>query len=235
MNYKLNFELVFSDAYLGRLLDGIGTTIFLFFLCLVCAVAIGMILAALRSVPYRPLRFLVAAFVEFQRNVPLLVHLLVWYFGIASVLPAAINDFANRHGAEFVFAAITLSLYAGAFISEELRGGLRAIPKTQYESARSIGLSFSQTLFLVIIPQAVRHALPPVVSQSLSLYKNTSVAAAIGVAELMYRSREITTETFRVFEVFSIATAVYFVGSILIVTTGYALTRWLRIPAGADR
>lgn len=235
MNYELNYELVFSDYYFGRLLGGIQTMLFLFFLSLACALVIAVLLAALRSVKSTPVHYIAGAFVEYQRNVPLLVHLLVWYFGIASVLPPAINDFANSHGAEFVYAAITLSLYGGAFMSEELRSGLRAISKTQYESSRSIGLSFFQTLRLVIIPQAIRHALPPVIGQSLSLYKNTSVAAAIGVAELMYRSREISTETFRVFEAFSIATVIYFTGSILIVAAGYFLNARLQIPGGLER
>ena len=235
MNYELNYELVFGEYYFDRLLGGVQTMLVLFFLSLACALLIAVILAGLRSVKAAPIRYLAGAFVEYQRNVPLLVHLLVWYFGIASVLPRAVNDFANSHGAEFVYAAITLSLYGGAFMSEELRSGLRAIPKTQYESARSIGLSFFLTLRLVIIPQAIRHALPPVVGQSLSLFKNTSVAAAIGVAELMYRSREITTETFRVFEAFSIATVVYFTGSMLIIATGYLLNARLQIPGAFDR
>ena len=230
MNYQLDYSVIFDEFYFRRLMGGIEMTIVLFFLCLISAIILAVILVMLRSSNFKPVQHAVAAFVEFQRNVPLLVHLLLWYFGFASILPESIGFWINRHGAEFIFAYIALSLYGGAFISEELRSGLRAVPKTQYESARAIGLSFVQTMRLVIVPQAVRYALPPVVGQSLSLYKNTSVAAAIGVAELMYRSREITTETFRVFEAFSIATLVYVTGSILIIGTGYAVTARLRIP-----
>lgn len=235
MNYEFDYSIILDDYYFGRLIGGIETTIVLFGICITGAFLLALAIVAMRSSPYRIVSIPTQWFVEFQRNVPLLVHLLLWYFGIASLLPAVIVDFANRNNAEFVFGAITLTLYGAAFMSEDLRSGLRAIPKTQFESARSIGLSFLQTMRLVILPQAFRHALPPIISQSLSLFKNTSVAAAIGVGELMYRAREITTETFRVFEAFSVATAVYFTGSILIVSLGYLLTRWLRIPGQASQ
>jgi polar amino acid transport system permease protein len=235
MKYQLNYSLIFSEDYLGRLVNGAETTIVLFFLSLAASFVIGLFLAAIRSAEFRPGQIAVAAFVEYQRNVPLLVHLLVWYFGVASVMPRGISNFANRHGAEFIYALITLSLYGAAFISEDLRSGFRAIPKTQYESAKSLGLSFIQMMRLVILPQAVRNALPPIMNQALSLYKNTSIAAVIGVAELMYRSREIATETFRVFEIFSIVTVVYAVGSLILIVAGYGVDRWLYIPGKAGR
>lgn len=145
----------------------------------------------------------------------------------------AYRSISTGTGGEFIYAAVALGLYYAAFISEDLRSGLRSIPKGQYESALAIGLSPAKILLLVILPQALRHALPPTVNQALSLFKNTSIAAALGVAELMYRSREIATETFRVFEAFSIATLVDLTGSLIIVGTGLALERWLRIPTGA--
>jgi polar amino acid transport system permease protein len=235
MHYQLNYGLILGDTYLERLVGGFETTVLLFFLSMAVSVLIGLVLAGLRSSSVRGAEPLVAGFVEYQRNVPLLVHLLVWYFGIAAVLPQDVTDFANRHGAEFFYAATALSLYGGAFISEDLRSGFRAIPKTQYESAQSIGLSFFLTLRLVILPQAIRYALPPVINQALSLYKNTSIAAVIGVAEMMYRSREIATETFRVFEIFSIATVVYFAGSLIVIATGQLLERSLLIPGMPSR
>ncbi|TPJ57634.1 amino acid ABC transporter permease [Mesorhizobium sp. B2-6-1] len=235
MNYEFDYSIILDEYYFRRLIGGIETTIMLFGISITGGLLLALGIVALRSSPCQFVSIPTKWFVEFQRNVPLLVHLLLWYFGIASLLPAVIIDFANRNSAEFVFGAITLTLYGAAFMSEDLRSGLRAIPQTQFESARSIGLSFLQTMRLVILPQAFRHALPPIISQSLSLFKNTSVAAAIGVGELMYRAREITTETFRVFEAFSVATAVYFTGSILIVSLGYVLTRWLRIPGQASQ
>lgn len=231
--YALNYNLIFGETYFDKLIGGIETTLLLFALCLSFALMLAVIITGLRTLPIRPLQAFLVCFVEYQRNVPVLVHLLVWYFGVAAVLPTAVAFYLNRHGAEFVYAVIALSLYGAAFISEDLRSGLRAVPAGQYDGARSIGLNSFQMLRLVIIPQALRNALPPVINQSLSLFKNTSVAAAIGVAELMYRSREITTETFRVFEAFSVATLIYFVGSLLIIAAGALVTERLRVPMGA--
>lgn len=228
MGYELSYELVLGGAYGRALLQGIRTTLILFALAWCGGVVIGLFLAGLRTLPNRGIRLAVQAVVEYQRNVPLLVHLLVWYFGIAAILPPLLAGLLNRSGAEFVCAAIALSLYSGAYMSEDFRAGLRAIPAGQDEAARSLGLRTLQVLRLVILPQALRLSLPPLVSQTLSLYKNTSVAAAIGVADLMYRAREIQTETFRVFETFSIATLVYVVGSATIILGGQALERRFR-------
>jgi polar amino acid transport system permease protein len=231
--YALNYNLIFGETYFDKLIGGVETTLLLFALCLSCALILAVIIAGLRTMRFQPLQIFLVCFVEYQRNVPVLVHLLVWYFGVAAMLPTGIAFYLNRHGAEFIYAAIALSLYGAAFISEDLRSGLRAVPDGQYDGARSIGLNAFQVLRLVIIPQAVRNALPPMINQSLSLFKNTSVAAAIGVAELMYRSREIQTETFRVFEAFSVATLIYFVGSLLIIAAGSVITRRLQVPSGA--
>lgn len=234
MGYDLSYEMVLGGSYGRALLYGIRTTLILFAVAWCGGVLIGLLFAGLRTLPNRGVRLLVQAIVEYQRNVPLLVHLLVWYFGIAAILPPLLAGLLNRSGAEFACAVIALSLYSGAYISEDFRAGLRAIPAGQYEAARSLGLRALQVLRLVILPQAVRLSLPPLVSQTLSLYKNTSVAAAIGVAELMYRAREIQTETFRVFETFSIATLVYVIGSATIILVGQALeTRFRAAPRTA--
>lgn len=228
MGYDLSYEMVLQGAYGRALLQGIRTTLILFALAWCGAVLVGLLLAGLRTLPNRAVRIAVQALVEYQRNVPLLVHLLVWYFGIAAILPPVLAGLLNRSGAEFVCALIALSLYSGAYMSEDFRAGLRAIPAGQAEAARSLGLRTLPILRLVVLPQAARHALPPLVSQTLALYKNTSVAAAIGVADLMYCAREIQTETFRVFETFSIATLVYVVGSASIILAGQALERRFR-------
>ncbi|TPQ50149.1 ABC transporter permease [Prosthecomicrobium hirschii] len=231
--YELSYDLIFGNTYGTKLLAGIRVTLFLFGLCFTAAFLLAVAIATLQAVQSRILSGLLYVFVEYQRNVPLLVHLLVWYFGIANLLPPKAALMLNRYNAEFIWAALALTLYYAAFLSEDLRSGMRAIPRGQFESAWSLGLNWWKTIRLVILPQIVRVALPPTVNQALSLFKNTSVAAALGVAELMYRTREIATDTFRVFEAFSVATAIYATGSLAIVWTGLYLERRLRIPTGA--
>jgi polar amino acid transport system permease protein len=231
--YDLSYDLIFGATYGTKLLAGIRTTLLLFVLCFTLAFLLGIVIAALRQIENRVLGAVLAAFVEYQRNVPLLVHLLVWYFGIASLLPPKMALTMNRYNAEFIWAALALALYYAAFISEDLRSGMRAVPRGQFDSAYALGLDWWKTIRLVILPQILRIALPPTVNQALSLFKNTSIAAALGVADLMYRTREIATDTFRVFEAFSVATLVYVAGSLAIVATGLYLERRLRIPTGA--
>lgn len=232
--YDLSYDLIFGATYGAKLLAGIRITLLLFVLCFTAAFLLAVVIAALQAIENRVLRLLLGAFVEYQRNVPLLVHLLVWYFGMANLLPPKMALALNRYNAEFIWAALALSLYYAAFLSEDLRSGMRAVPRGQFESAWSLGLNWWKTIRLVILPQIVRLALPPTINQALSLFKNTSVAAALGVADLMYRTREIATDTFRVFEAFSVATALYVTGSLAIVATGLYLERRLRIPTGAS-
>ena len=175
-------------------------TLYLFVCSWVLGMLLGVFLTLVRALELPPLTWLVAAYVEYHRNVPALIQLFIWYFGIASLLPNGINDYVNDHGAEIVFAIIAFSCNKAAFISEELRSGLRAIPATQMEAARSMGLGYVGAMRWVILPQAWRLALPALMGQTLFLFKLTSIAAAIGTAELTYEARHIENITFRIFE-----------------------------------
>lgn len=216
MDYALHFGTILSGEYLQLILSGAKVTLELFGMAWILGLALALTLAVLRSIEFKPTQYLVAAFVEYHRNVPLLIQLFVWYFGFASVLPDSLNDFLNDHGAEMGFAVIALALNKAAYMSEDFRSGLRAIPVTQFEAARSIGLSYLGSMRHVILPQAWRLALPALLGQTLFLFKATSLAAAIGVADLSYQSKYIESQSFLVFEVFTVVTLLYMVGSYLI-------------------
>lgn len=220
MGYDLDFSLLLTEPYRGFLLAGIRNTLLLFVAAWIVALVLATILTVVRVSGFKPGAWLVAAFVAYHRNVPLLVQILVWYMGAASFLPRSINMFLNRHNPEFMFAFVALSLYAAAYMSEDMRSGMRAIPRTQMEAARSMGFSFTQSMRFVILPQTWRIALPPLINQALLLFKGTSLAAAIGVAELTYQARQIETQTFRVFEAFAAVTVLYLVGSFALMFLG---------------
>jgi polar amino acid transport system permease protein len=171
----------------------------------------------------------VAAYVEWHQNVPLLVQIFFWYFGVPALLPRGLQAWVNHHDSEFVFSSIAVGLCLAAYISEDLRGGIRSIPHAQVEASRALGLSYLQAFRLVILPQAARIALPMLVSHTVLLFKNTSLAMAVGAAELTYVTREIESNTFRTVEVYLFATAVYLGVSLLIMTAGGALERRYRI------
>ncbi len=225
----LDYGAVLAGKYSQFLLEGALTTLELTAVAWVGAVPLAMVVTGLRPSPSRLARTITVAYVEYHRSVPLLVQLFVWYFAVSELLPASLNRLVNEWNSEFLFAAIALLLYSAAYMSEDLRSGLRGIPPGQYEASRALGLGRIRTMQLVILPQAWRAALPPLVNQALILFKGTSLASVIGVAELTYQARQIESQTFRPFEAFSIVTLIYFVGTFTIISTGGWLTRRLRI------
>jgi polar amino acid transport system permease protein len=229
MGYELDYGVVLSGKYLAFFLDGVRNTLVLFALSWCAAVPLAVLLALLRATGGKAMERLVAAYVAYHRNVPALVQLFVWYFGIASLLPRGINDFINRNNGEMFFAVIALSLYAAAYMSEDLRAARNAIPKTQIEAGRSMGFSAMQTMRWVVLPQMWRIALPPIIGQTLLLFKGTSLAAIIGVGELSYQARQIESQSFRVFEAFSVVTLVYLIGSFALMFLGAWLGKRYRL------
>jgi polar amino acid transport system permease protein len=183
-------------------------------LTLAAPLAVGVV--ALRLAPWRALRAAAAAYVAVVRGVPLLAHLMFWYFGAPELLPAALRARWLEGDAEFTSATVALGLYGAAYLAEDLRAGIRAVPRAQYEAARALGLGWGQALGLVVLPQAWRAALPALASQTLNLWKDGSVATVIGLGELMYQAARVESATFRSAEAFSVVTAAYLAVSLVL-------------------
>ena len=213
--------LLSNPDNVSLLLHGQRVTGQLFAISWVLALVVAALLTAARAAPSRWLQRGVALFVEYHRNVPGLVQIFVWYFGVPQLLPKLAQRWINRHDGEFFLSCIALTLYAAAYMSEDLRSGLRSLPKGQAEAARSLGMNYRQSLMYILLPQALRAALPPLVNQTLALFKASSLAMTVGVAELMHATRQIENETYRTFEAFLIASA------------GYLAISWLIMGAGA--
>jgi polar amino acid transport system permease protein len=182
----------------------------------VLAFLLGLIIAIMRMSEVKPIRLLATAYLEFFRNTPLLVQIFFWYFGSYKILPTAINDWLNSTNFEFAAAVIALTIYTSAFIAEDIRSGILSIPKEQMEASRSAGFSFLRSMQYIILPQAVRITIPPLVNQFLNLAKNSSLAMTIGVMELTYQARQVESYSFKGFEAFTAATLVYLVISVTI-------------------
>jgi polar amino acid transport system permease protein len=171
---------------------------------------IGLFIASCGASASAPLRLFARGYVGLVQGIPLLVWLFLFYFGLSIMgysLPA------------WVAATLGFSVYAGAFLGEIWRGALLSIPKTQWEAGRSIGLTFLEQLRHVIIPQAVRIAIPPTVGFTVQLIKNTSLAAVIGFVELTREGQLTTAATFQPFAVYLIVAVLYF-------SMCYTLTRY---------
>jgi len=217
LNYQFDWAIVTSGKYFGWLLSGLTVTIKLSAVSIVLSFFLGIVIAMMRISRLTPVRWFAHGYLEFFRNTPLLVQIFFWYFGSYKVLPEVVNTWLNARGFEFAAAVIALTIYTSAFIAEDIRSGVRAIPKEQMEAARSSGFSYVRSMIYIILPQAVRLTIPPLINQFLNLVKNSSLAMTIGVAELMYQARQVESYTFKGFEAFSAATLVY-VGLSLIIT-----------------
>jgi polar amino acid transport system permease protein len=229
MGYVFDLRGVLSGQYLDWFLSGLVTTLALTCAAWCLAMTMGIVLTLVRMVPFRPFEWFVALYVEYHRNVPMLVQIFVWYFGVPSLLPRPIRQWINVHHGEFLLATIALGLAAAAYVAEDIRSGIRSIPKAQNEAARSIGFGYLGAMGYVVLPQAIRIAVPPLINQTLLLFKNTSLAMAIGVGELTYRTREVESYTFKTFEAFAVATAIYLTISFGIMACGAYAGRRLKL------
>jgi len=209
MTYKFDWSVLWSGQSGEWLLQGIITTLEISGLSWALALALGIFSGALRTVPLWPLRALATLYVEFFRNVPLLVWMFFWYFGVPPLLPEPLQEWLFDHAAEFWAAMFALGVYHGARFSEVIRSGIQSIPKSQFEAAASTGLTTTQAYRLIIIPIALRLIIPPMTNESLNLLKNSSVALTISVAELTFQTRQIETYTAKAFEALTAGTVIY--------------------------
>ncbi|QPF72230.1 amino acid ABC transporter permease [Roseateles sp. DAIF2] len=221
---ELDFGALAAAPYRDWLLAGFLFSLQLAGLALLAALPLAAAVALLRLAPRRAARAIGSGFVEGIRCVPLLVHLLFWYFGAPELLPEALKTrlYQGGHNVEGGAAWIALTLYAAAYMAEDMRSGLRAVPGGQLDAARALGFSYLAAMRLVLLPQALRIMVPPLISQTLNLWKNTSIATAIGTAELMYQAQRVETGSFRGFETFALATAAYLSVSLLITALSLA-------------
>jgi polar amino acid transport system permease protein len=231
MLLNLNFASVFAAPNLEHLIRGLGYTALLTLLSWTLALALGTVLAMIRTTNHPLAERLVAGYVAYHQNVPMLAQLFLWYFGIPTLLPDETQAWINAHGGEIVFASTAIGLGMAAYFSEDIRSGMRAVSPGQHEAARSLGLSYTKSMLCVILPQGFRNAMPAFINHTIVLFKNTSLAMAVGVLELTYTVREIENDTFRTFEAYAVGTVAYLAMSLGLMAVGAIVVRRTHIPA----
>lgn len=227
----LGFERIFASPNLDHLMWGLQYTLLLTLASWTLAVSLGTVLATLRTMGHPLVEKLVAGYVAYHQNVPMLAQLFLWYFGLPTLLPDSTQVWINGHGGEYIFASIAIGLGMAAYFSEDIRSGLRAVSPGQHEAARSLGLSYAKSMRYVILPQGFRNAMPPFINHTIVLFKNTSLAMAVGVLELTYTVRDIENQTFRTFEIYLVGTVIYLAISLGLMGVGAIIVRHTRIPA----
>ncbi len=235
------FGELLPPQYLRWLLDGFLLTLGLALLSCLLATLIGAPLAIARLSRRRLLSWPARAYLALFRNTPLLVQLFFWYFGVPALLPEALVSWLNTPhetplldwpSFEFLAGAWGLTLYTSAFVAEEFRAGIASVRPEQRAAGLALGLTQRQVWRVVVLPQALRTALPPLLGQYMNALKNSSLAMAIGLAELSYASRQVETETFKTFQAFGIATLLYIGAIALIEAFGQALQQTRRYRQG---
>jgi polar amino acid transport system permease protein len=212
MLYHLNFGLIWR--HFDKLSWGLLLSLELAIVSIAVGVVIGLALALLYEWGGRSVRTIIGLYVEFIRNVPLILLVYLVFYGIPTIVDL-------RYGATTSFVA-TLSVYAGAYLVEVFRAGLSAVPRGLIDAGKAIGLTPSQRLLYVRLPTMFRVVLPALSNTFVSLFKDTSVASVLAVPELTYGAQWINFNTFRIVEVYAIVTPMY-------LATGYAILGALRL------
>jgi polar amino acid transport system permease protein len=216
MGYHLNFTLIWRNF--DKLAYGLVTSLELAIFSIALGIAIGLSLAVIYVGGGRVSRSLIGMYVEFVRNVPLLLLVYLVFYG----LPTAI-DVAYDATTSFV---ATLSVYSGAYLVEVFRSGLDAVPRGLIDAGKAIGLNPFQRLVYVRIPAMLRITLPALSNTFISLFKDTSVASVIAVPELTYGAQWINFNTFRIVEIYLVVTAMYLFAGYSILLGLRRVERW---------
>ena len=237
MNYNWNWHIFFepnptgAGTYLDMLLSGLVLTIKTALLAWIIALIFGTIIGILRTLPSKTASWIGFCYVEFFRNMPLLVQLFLWFFVLPELLPRAAGLWMKQlPNAPFWTAAIGIGLFMSARVAVQLGAGIASLSRGQKQAATALGLTTGQGYRYVLLPMAFRIILPPLTSEFLNTIKNTSVAITIGLIELTGQARAMQEFSFQVFEAFTAATVMYLAINIVVVTGMRFLERSLAIP-----
>jgi len=188
----------------------------------VCALVLGTLLAAMRVSPVPVLRGFGAAWVNIFRNTPLTLIVFFCYFGLYSTLGFSASDDIDLNN--FWLGVVGLSVYTAAFVCEAIRSGINTVPAGQAEAARAIGMSFRQTLSLIVLPQAGRAVIAPLGSIFIALAKNATIVGTIGVMEASNAMKQLINDNGNaVFTIFFVFAGTF---AVVLIPTGYGFG-WL--------
>lgn len=211
MNYNWNWAVLFTEPYFTWIIQGLGWTLAVSLLAWIVAFTLGSTLGIMRTTTSPVLRGIATVYVEIFRNIPLLVHFFLWYFVFPEILPSEAGMWVKREMPmpAVTTAVVALGLYTASRVCEQVRSGIGAVGIGQRNAARAMGFTEPQTYRYVLLPVAFRIIIPPMTSEFLSIFKNSSLALTIGVIELTSVTRKIEEYTFQGFEAFTAATVLY--------------------------
>ncbi len=237
MNYHWNWHIFWEispdgvGTYMDTLWSGLLWTLATAGSAWIMALAIGLVVGTIRTLPNKWVVGLANAYVEVFRNVPLLVQMFLWYFVMPELLPQAAGDWLKSlPNAPFITAVLCLGTFTSSRVAIQVTTGIQALPRGQKLAGTALGLTLPQTYRFILLPMAARVILPPLTSEFLNIIKNSSVALTIGLVELTASARAIQEFSFQVFEAFSAATIIYVVVNLCVVVLMHVIEKKVAIP-----
>lgn len=213
----MDFQLI-ADS-MPALLKGAVLTIQVTLIALTSGVILGTLLALARISPIKPLSWLATAYIELIRGTPLLVQIFLIYFGLPQVTGVNLDPFPA--------GVIAFSLNSAAYVAEIMRSGIQGVPRGQSEASLSLGFSQWDTMRYVVLPQAFRRVLPPLVNEALNLLKNTSLLSSISLVELTRAGQIVASRTYKPFEMYLAIALVYLAMTLVMsVISAWVEKRW---------
>ena len=211
MQYSWDWGILIENPYLGWILTGLHWTMVVSILAWVIAFTIGSVVGVARTSTYKVVYRLATIYVEIFRIIPLPVQMFLWYFVLPEVVPEEIGTWLKRGMPlpEMWTSVVCLGTYTGARVAEQVRSGINSISLGQRQAALAVGLRPSQVYKYVLLPTAYRIIIPPLTSDFLGVFKNSSLGLTIGLLELTAQTRQVSEYTFQSFEAFTAATALY--------------------------
>jgi glutamate/aspartate transport system permease protein len=221
MEYNWDWGVFFKstgigdEIYLDWFVTGLGWTIAISLAGWIIALLLGTTLGVMRTAPNRWIALAGTVYVEIFRNVPVLVQLFIWYFLVPDFLPEPVQVWFKQDldpaTSAFLSVMVCLGLFTAARVCEQVRTGIEALPKGQTAAAYAMGFRLPQIYLNVLLPQAFRIIIPPLTSEFLNIFKNSSIASLIGLMELLAQTKQTAEFTTNLFEAFTLATLIYFV------------------------
>ena len=200
MGHEWDFSFLLGQWQFIR--QGLMGTLRLAVTCVAAGMVLGLIFATARLSRFVVLRTIGTAYVEFFRNIPVLVQIF-WFFFALPIL-------TGMQPNAYVASSVAVSLYAGAYLTEIFRSGIQSIEQGQWEAARAIGFGYGGIMRNVVLPQAVRNVVPPMTSQVMEIIKTTTVASTIAYGETLYSAKVLSDQEFRPIETYT-AVGVFFI------------------------
>lgn len=232
MRYNWDWSVLVTAPHFGLIMQGLLWTILVAGGAWIIALVIGPVIGVARTLPWRPVRWIATAYVEFFRNIPLLVVLFLFYFVLPELLPKEWGRWMKRDmpEPEFTTAVVALGLYTATRVAEQVRSGLASISRGQMMAGLASGLTVSQVYAHILVPVALRITVPAMTNEFINVFKNSSLALTIGVLELTARTRGISEVTYHSIEAFVAASVIYATITLIVTLVMRVVERRTRIP-----